>query len=501
MSCLPGSGGNGSAQKKQKMSGPQSSSGVAAQHQSSPHRHNLDHNSAMQHHHLNLISNSAATNSHSSSPTSYHPVGHPHLGRNRVGSAADVDLNSHITPYTSNSVYVNGYAQHGSSSNLGNHMSSGGLLGGHSSRSNGNIPNGYGGVHSVGSSPQGGSSGISSPAHIISPQHSRVPNSCSSVGGASNQSPMGSLPEFPPGNSVSSYDMCVYCFDVLINKLKPGEIPSVAQPTFAHANESFPLFVTWKRQESENSKPVLRGCIGTFTDTKLHKGLHDYALSSALKDSRFSPITDEEIPKLVVSVSVLLHFESADSWDDWEIGVHGVRLEIETDRGQKKTATYLPEVASEQRWSKKQTIDSLLQKSGYSGRINSEVRNRIRLTRYRSEKVTMPYSEYRNRRAAMRGLQHSHGGHNHHRSLMNKGAAAVDSSDVRHLANGGIPNQGHGHTHSNSPMKSTLVLPPNGNVMGGSSSSGSSVAANSYRRSGASPRRNLNNSLSDSHPL
>ena len=189
-------------------------------------------------------------------------------------------------------------------------------------------------------------------------------------------------------------------------------------------------------------------------------------------------------------------------------------------------------------WSKKQTIDSLLQKSGYSGRINSEVRNRIRLTRYRSEKVTLPYSEYRTRKAMRLSQQH-----NHHRSMMNKGAlstaGAVDAAHghgqgpsdnsghahVRHLANGLLPNNpghgGHGHGHSphghgstNSPMKSTLVLPPNGNVMGGgganaspvsaggsSSNWNNSAAANSYRRSGASPRRNLNSSLSDSHPL
>jgi len=203
--------------------------------------------------------------------------------------------------------------------------------------------------------------------------------------------------------------MCVYCFDVLVHRLSPNDMPSrLPTPTFPHANESFPLFVTWKSQEGgPESKAVLRGCIGTFTDTKLHKGLHDYALSSALKDSRFAPICAEEIPKLVVSVSVLLHFEGANAWDDWEIGLHGLRLEIETDRGQKKTATYLPEVASEQKWTKKQTIDSLLHKSGYTGRINSEVRNRIKLTRYKSEKVTLSYTEYRNRKEQLRGNSNS----------------------------------------------------------------------------------------------
>ena len=33
---------------------------------------------------------------------------------------------------------------------------------------------------------------------------------------------------------------------------------------------------------------------------------------------------------------------------DWEIGVHGIRIEFYTERGSKKTATYLPEVPREQ---------------------------------------------------------------------------------------------------------------------------------------------------------
>jgi hypothetical protein len=37
----------------------------------------------------------------------------------------------------------------------------------------------------------------------------------------------------------------------------------------------------------------------------LHSGLKEYALTSALKDSRFDPITREELPKLTVSVSIL----------------------------------------------------------------------------------------------------------------------------------------------------------------------------------------------------
>ena len=69
---------------------------------------------------------------------------------------------------------------------------------------------------------------------------------------------------------------------------------------------------------------------------------------SALKDSRFSPVCREELPRLIVSVSILCHFEDAADYLDWEIGVHGIRIEFYTERGVKKTATYLPEVAQEQ---------------------------------------------------------------------------------------------------------------------------------------------------------
>lgn len=37
----------------------------------------------------------------------------------------------------------------------------------------------------------------------------------------------------------------------------------------------------------------------------LHNGLKEYALTSALKDSRFDPITRDELPRLTVSVSIL----------------------------------------------------------------------------------------------------------------------------------------------------------------------------------------------------
>jgi AMMECR1 domain-containing protein len=61
----------------------------------------------------------------------------------------------------------------------------------------------------------------------------------------------------------------------------------------------------------------LRGCIGTFSPEPLSKILGKYALISALKDHRFSPILAEEIPKLTACVSLLVDFKKDKDPLDW----------------------------------------------------------------------------------------------------------------------------------------------------------------------------------------
>ncbi|XP_073727250.1 nuclear protein AMMECR1 isoform X2 [Misgurnus anguillicaudatus] len=114
----------------------------------------------------------------------------------------------------------------------------------------------------------------------------------------------------------------------------------------------------------------------------------------ALKDSRFPPMTRDELPRLFCSVSLLTNFEDVGDYLDWEVGVHGIRIEFFNEKGSKRTATYLPEVAKEQGWDHIQTIDSLLRKGGYKAPITNDFRKTIKLTRYRSEKLTMSYAEY-----------------------------------------------------------------------------------------------------------
>lgn len=190
-----------------------------------------------------------------------------------------------------------------------------------------------------------------------------------------------------PMEQIAVPDMCFFCFEVLYCELNNIDGPS--DPCFT--NEPYPLFVTWKIGRDKR----LRGCIGTFTAMHLHSGLREYAITSALKDSRFSPITRDEFPRLTVSVSILQGFEEARGYLDWTLGIHGIRIEFLTERGFKRTATYLPQVATEQGWNQTETIDSLLRKGGYRAAITPDIRKSIKLTRYRSQEIQMNYNEYR----------------------------------------------------------------------------------------------------------
>ncbi|XP_054566064.1 AMMECR1-like protein [Eptesicus fuscus] len=189
-----------------------------------------------------------------------------------------------------------------------------------------------------------------------------------------------------PKNQVVTPEMCCYCFDVLYRHLHG--FPQPRRPGFP--DEPYPLFVTWRTGRDQR----LRGCVGTFSAMNLHSGLREYTLTSALKDRRFPPLTPEELPPLSCSVSLLTNFEEARGYLDWEVGVHGILIEFSHENGVRGAATYLPEVAEEQGWDQTQAIDALLRKGGFQAPITREFRETLRLTRYRSEKVTVSYAEY-----------------------------------------------------------------------------------------------------------
>lgn len=176
--------------------------------------------------------------------------------------------------------------------------------------------------------------------------------------------------------------------------------PSAPAPVY----ES-PLFVTWNvvhhdsssddDDDDDNDDNVsLRGCIGTFESQPLSSGLPSYALTSALQDTRFHPISRAELPSLQVAVTLLTDFEPAADAMDWELGKHGLRISF-VYRGRRYGATYLPDVAPEQGWTKEETVVSLMRKAGWEGNKARWREVELRVVRYQGKKEKLKYEEYK----------------------------------------------------------------------------------------------------------
>jgi uncharacterized protein (TIGR00296 family) len=134
---------------------------------------------------------------------------------------------------------------------------------------------------------------------------------------------------------------------------------------------------------------------------KLENNLKKYALISALKDSRFSPISLGELSELHVAVSLLTEFEDCEHPLDWTVGTHGIEIDFE-HRLRNYSGTFLPEVAQEQEWDQETTLKYLINKAGYSGKLVT-IMDKIKTKRYQSLKSHLSYVEYKDLRGLSKG--------------------------------------------------------------------------------------------------
>ena len=177
--------------------------------------------------------------------------------------------------------------------------------------------------------------------------------------------------------------MCFLCFETLENNVSGTKLNKFKSQIPSGDDRQCPMFVTWKKGDH------LRGCIGTFQSIDLWDGLQEYAIIAGTRDHRFPPIRSSELPELNCGISLLHSFEDAKDCLDWEVGKHGIRLFIDG-----YSATYLPEVASEQGWTKEETLESLARKAGYPKRFDSSLYSRARVQRYQSAKLKVTWDEY-----------------------------------------------------------------------------------------------------------
>ncbi len=104
----------------------------------------------------------------------------------------------------------------------------------------------------------------------------------------------------------------------------------------------------------------LRGCIGYVqSDDELSKTVMDAAFQAAFHDPRFSPLNEAEFGKIKLEISVLSPSFPLGSYDEIEIGKHGLILE---ESGRK--ALLLPQVPIEHKMDREGFLSALCNKAG-----------------------------------------------------------------------------------------------------------------------------------------
>jgi uncharacterized protein len=118
--------------------------------------------------------------------------------------------------------------------------------------------------------------------------------------------------------------------------------------------EPFPLFVSIHRHKE------LRGCIGNISPTgPLYRNVAECAISAAVRDPRFVPLTASELEHVTFEISVLSSLEPVQAPDDIEIGTHGLLITKDRDRG-----LLLPQVASRYGWDQVRFLNETCLKAG-----------------------------------------------------------------------------------------------------------------------------------------
>lgn len=137
------------------------------------------------------------------------------------------------------------------------------------------------------------------------------------------------------------------------------KVPEDIDPKF---RENMGVFVTL------NKGTDLRGCIGYPEPVMpLINAVIDAAISAAIRDPRFNPVTPEELDNIQVEVSVLtkpeiIHVNDPTEYlDNIIIGEDGLIIEMGPYRG-----LLLPQVATDWGWNKEEFLSNTCTKAGLS---------------------------------------------------------------------------------------------------------------------------------------
>lgn len=124
-----------------------------------------------------------------------------------------------------------------------------------------------------------------------------------------------------------------------VNRIDPTTVPLSAAAAASLPEHYGGVFVTL------HTRGRLRGCIGRLdTSTPFREALRQAALSAAFHDSRFPPVSADELDAITLSISVLTAPTPWCGIQDLVIGRHGVLVE-----GRGRRGVFLPQVATDHR--------------------------------------------------------------------------------------------------------------------------------------------------------
>ena len=145
----------------------------------------------------------------------------------------------------------------------------------------------------------------------------------------------------------------------------PARHPS--RPATGSLDEPGAAFVTITEHGS------LRGCMGSLVaEQPLGDAVASAAVSAAVRDPRFLPITERELSAVQIDVSVLGPPIALRDPAAFRPGIDGIIVARDGRR-----ALLLPEVATDQGWGAREMLDAVCEKAGLEGHAWHDQRTRL----------------------------------------------------------------------------------------------------------------------------
>jgi AmmeMemoRadiSam system protein A len=144
-------------------------------------------------------------------------------------------------------------------------------------------------------------------------------------------------------------------------------VPPVSSATSGALDEPGAAFVTLTELGS------LRGCMGSLVaELPLGQAVASAGASAAVRDPRFLPVTERELPAIHIDVSVLGPAVPLRDPTAFRPGIDGIIVARDGRR-----ALLLPEVATNLGWGAREMLDAVCEKAGLEGHAWHDPRTRL----------------------------------------------------------------------------------------------------------------------------